>query len=339
MKFFNIDLHVSVINDIKTIFNALGHEVDSLSLSSHDWVFKSSEPPEIINKNNWMNLDDELIDKFYLYYKNKLINYDGFIVTHTPFFCKLYEKFNKPIIVVSSTRYEYPYTNNKEKWIDLNNTLIKNKNIIVLSNNLFDKTYCELFLNKEIKLIESLCSYTNAKYKPSKNNSVLYSKIPINIDGCINKSNLSKITWQELYSYKSIVHIPYNVSTMSIFEQYYANVPLILPSLEFTKKMLGNNVPIFSEISYRKVMGLNADNILNVKNDPNKFDDINNLYEWIKLSDFYKFKNIITFESFQELNDILKRDHQNISFKMQIENYDREEIIFSSWKSLLKDIK
>jgi hypothetical protein len=126
---------------------------------------------------------------------------------------------------------------------------------------------------------------------------------------------------------------------MSIFEQYYANVPLILPSVEFTKKMLGNNVPIFSEISYRKVMGLNADNILNVKNDPNKFDDINNLYEWIKLSDFYKFKNIITFESFQELNDILKRDHQNISFKMQIENYDREEIIFSSWKSLLKDIK
>ena len=33
MKFFNIDLHVSVIADIRRIFNDLGHDVDDWTLS------------------------------------------------------------------------------------------------------------------------------------------------------------------------------------------------------------------------------------------------------------------------------------------------------------------
>ena len=28
MKFFNLDLHISVIADIENIFNELGHEID-----------------------------------------------------------------------------------------------------------------------------------------------------------------------------------------------------------------------------------------------------------------------------------------------------------------------
>ena len=41
MKFFNIDLHISVIADIKKIFTDLGHEVDDWSLSGHAWAFGS----------------------------------------------------------------------------------------------------------------------------------------------------------------------------------------------------------------------------------------------------------------------------------------------------------
>jgi len=35
MKFFNIDLHISVIADLRRIFNDLGHEVDDWTLSEH----------------------------------------------------------------------------------------------------------------------------------------------------------------------------------------------------------------------------------------------------------------------------------------------------------------
>ena len=39
MKFFNLDLHVSVIQDIKQILEPLGHTVDNWSISGHSWVF------------------------------------------------------------------------------------------------------------------------------------------------------------------------------------------------------------------------------------------------------------------------------------------------------------
>lgn len=339
MKFFNIDLHVSVIKDIQIIFQSFGIQVDSLSLSSHDWVFGSKEKPEIITQNNWKNIDDNLIDAFYEHYKEKLKSYDGFIVTHTPFFYKLYEKFNKPIIVVASTRYEYPYTNDKQNWSLLNNDLSNNSNIILVSNNMFDKKYCELFINKKIEFIESLCSYTNAKYSPINNSSVLYSKIPLRIDNCVNKNELSKISWANLYSYKSIIHIPYNVSTMSIFEQYYANVPLFVPSIEMVKQMIINKVPIFSEISYRQVLNLKSDSLFKLNNDPNRYENLDTIMEWIKLSDFYRFKNIITFDSYEELNKKMCFNLSNISFKMQIENYEREQEIYNNWKILLSGIK
>jgi hypothetical protein len=177
MKFFNIDLHVSVIEDIKTIFSNFNHTIDCFSLSSHDWVFnRTPTRPSVITPENWTNIDDEMCERFYQHYKDILNKYDGFVVTHTPVFAKLYEKFNKPIIVIASTRYEYPYTFNKEKWASLNLYLKNNKNVILISNNRFDKKYCELFLNKEVKLIESYCEYTNEKYTGTKEQLVLFTK-------------------------------------------------------------------------------------------------------------------------------------------------------------------
>ena len=54
MKFFNLDMHISVIEDIKHIFHDLGHQVDSVCMSGHSWVFgreRESLPP--ITHENW----------------------------------------------------------------------------------------------------------------------------------------------------------------------------------------------------------------------------------------------------------------------------------------------
>ncbi|MCJ7767674.1 hypothetical protein MUP79_04735, partial [Candidatus Bathyarchaeota archaeon] len=37
---------------------------------------------------------------------------------------------------------------------------------------------------------------------------------------------------------KGIIHMPYECSTMSIFEQYSANVPLFFPSKSFLKELV-----------------------------------------------------------------------------------------------------
>lgn len=341
MKFFNIDLHISVIADIKNIFENLGHQVDSLSLSGHSWVFnKNSNETKVINQNNWKQIDDEMCDKFYHEYKNELHKYDGFIVTHTPVFCKLYEKFNKPIICIASTRYEFPYTFDKQKWEKLNTYLKNNKNIIKISNNKFDKFYCELFTEEKWHLIPSLCEYTNAKYNNSKEQSLLFSKrLPIN--GLVNKDSLGKYSWEQLYSYKSIVHVPYNYSTMSIFEQYTANVPLLFPSKRLLTELFNKNLAM-SEISFRQVLNFPAENVLEIYNDPNVYTNLSTFIENINFCDFYDkewMPHLIYFNKIEELPSILiNLNNKQISDKMQLFNLERKEKIYKLWGELLNGI-
>jgi len=341
MRFFNIDVHVSVIKDIETIFRSFGHKIDSLSLSSHSWVFgEEAKRPEIITSDNWKMIDDDMVDRFYDFYKGKLDDYDGFVVTYPPVFSKLYERFNKPIIVVCATRYEFPYTNDVDKWKDFNAYLENNKNIILVSNNLFDKKYTELFVNREVKLIESLCSYTNFNYAPTKKESVLYSKVHTPpVEGLVNKSMLGRVSWQELFSYRSIVHMPYNASTMSIFEQYYANVPIIFPSIDLASKLLRQNVPIFSEISFRQILSLRPDSLFNNKKDINDYKNIDNVIEWIKLSDFYRFPHITYFDSFEELKYRINEDYSFLSLEMKDYNLSRQSQIYQDWREILDGLK
>ena len=91
MKFFNLDCHVSVIADIKKILESLGHEVVSYSISGHNWVFnRQPTKVDIINPNNWRQLDEDMCDSFYERYKNELSEYDGFICTYPLTFSLLY---------------------------------------------------------------------------------------------------------------------------------------------------------------------------------------------------------------------------------------------------------
>ena len=342
MKFFNIDLHVSVIRDLKIIFGELGHSIDSLSLSGHNWVFEDEniQRPEIINESNWFNLEEQFLDKFYNHYKDKLDHYDGFIVTHTPILAKFYERFNKPIIVVASTRYEHPFTDDLQKWTEINEFYSTNKNLILTSNNLFDKHYCEMFINREFKFIESICSYTNAKYAPSKNKGVVYSKFKLNsLENYIHKSQLHRISWQELYSYKCIAHFPYNISTMSVFEQYCANVPLLFPSKEFTKQLLHDSYPMYSEVSYRTVRGLSPKSLFGLPGDPNNYT-AENLMKSLEYADFYRFKNALYFDSLRDLDDKFKEINFNmVSFSMMQENIERRDTALSSWKETLDSLE
>lgn len=347
MKFFNIDLHISVIQDIKTIFENLGHSVDSLLISDHYWVFKQArDTTKVINNNNWKNIDDKMCEEFYNAYKTELQQYDGFIVTHTPVFSKLFEKFEKPIITMASTRYEYPYTFDKNKWTSLNKYLKNNKNIILVSNNRYDKKYCELFLQKDVELIESLCSYTNSAYDPLKDESVLYSKK--NLSNFIfrqeikNKNSLGFYKWQDLFNYRSIIHFPYNISTMSIFEQYTANVPLFFPTKNLLLQLFKTDLFPLTELSYKRIAGICDQSTLNIDEDPNKWHEIDIFKKWIDLADFYNFKNVNYYDDLYEINEIpflSKEELLKISYSMQQENIERKNKIYNSWKTLLEKIK
>jgi len=321
MKFFNLDLHISVIEDIKIILESIGHVVDSWSVSGHAWVFnRQISNVDIVNQNTWKNLDQKMCDRFYERYKDELEGYDGFIACYPPAFATLYEKFDKPIFTVVATRYEHPFSNSFKKWNWLDNKLISmidNKQIIPISNNRYDKFYCEHFLDREFTHIPNICDYTNAKYDPELE-PIVSGRMKINDYKHI--SDLGRFNWGDLYKHRAIVHIPYNVSIMSIFEQYTANVPLFFPSAQFCNSING----AMSELLFHPNCRIN-----------------NHAEENIGLSDFYDeewMPYIQIFNSIEDLSIQLNSiDLKNISNSMSNFNECRFKKIIKMWENIIDE--
>ena len=328
MKFFNLDLHVSIIEDVKNIFQEIGHVVEGWSISGHTWVFgKNRDHVDIVNENTWQGLDQEMCDAFYNRYKNELSDYDGFIVTHTPCFALLYKKFNKPIITVASTRYESPFSGDNEKWDWLNQELVSmidSGQLIPVANNKYDKFYCEHYTNREWDHIPSLCDYTEAFYNPVKSSCILSSKVGYSIGQCMHIKSLGRYSWDQLYSYKAIVHIPYNASIMSIFEQYTANVPLLFPTIEFGKSLNGYLSELFFNPSGDVPSSMSDDRA-------------------IRLSDFYDkewMPHINLYNSLDELHELIETiDFNNVSNSMKAFNETRKRNVIGLWEEVLCRIK
>ena len=354
MRFFNLDLHVSVVADIKNIFQNLGHQVDTWSISGHSWVFgRHSDDVEVVNQNTWRNLNEDMANAFYDRYGTELSKYDGFIVTHTPSFAMLYEKFNKPIIVVASTRYEEPFSGDMVRWMKLNQYLqrkIDDGIVVPVANNKYDSRYAEFFTNRAWDIIPSICDYTNSKYEGTKDIFLYSSKCNIahNIPNLVEKrSQLGfRYSWDELAKYKGIVHVPYNASTMSIFEQYSANIPLFFPDYQFMKELRNkfSEKGALSELSWNQVHGYSSNSAIpSASPDPNNYLDNDGMMEWAMLSDFYDAENmpfIEYFSSFENLRDKIDVvDLKSISRNMRIHNEGRKKKIYSKWEKILGSIE
>lgn len=323
MKFFNLDLHISVIEDIKTILERQGHTVVSKSISGHNWVF-NREPAEvdIVNQETWQHLNQDMADAFYERYKDELSEYDGFIVTYPPTFAILFEKFDKPIIAVAATRYEAPFSSSDAMWAWANRKLIDmidRGQLIAVANNKYDKHYCEYFLQREWKHIPSLCDYTEAKYTGTKDKSIVSGRSSLASPSLLHITQIGRHTWEDLYSYKSIVHIPYNASLMSIFEQYTANVPLVFPSKE-----LAVQIPTFMKEAF----------FPGTKLSQREFEYFGS-YDRLALADFYDeewMPHLLYFNNFQELEGIVTSDLTETSNKMKDFNLERKSKIEKLWE-------
>jgi hypothetical protein len=355
MKLFNIDLHISIIADMKKIFTDLDHEVYDLSLSEHTWVFnrlKDSVP--MLDNGRWNSLTpNQLSDEFYFFYKDKLDEYDAFIVTYPPTFALLYKHFKKPIIINNPIRYEWPFSFRKADWEYFNIFLREGVDaglIKLVANNLYDKYYMEDFIERDVEHIPSICDYYGEYYSPNDNHFIYYSKDRINE---INHPNIkykddlfATHTHKDLVKFKGIVHIPYQVSYMSIFEQYTSNIPLFVPTKEFLMKLYKERkYNILKEVSWNNYFNTIDKSIIEYKKeyDPNAYNNMEAVEHWLQFADFYDeewMPYIIYFSSFEELHTLLDTIDVNIvSEKMRIFNETRKSKIYDKWNKLLNEIK
>jgi hypothetical protein len=356
MLFFNIDLHISIIADMKKIFTDLGHKVDDKSLSDHTWVFnRKKDSVPMLDNGRWMSLSPEdMANEFYITYKDQLKDYDCFITTYPPTFSLLYKYFDKPIIINNPIRYEWPFSFHKKYWEEFNSYLRKGydeKRIILIANNLYDKYYMELFIERPILFIPSICDYyPNGEYVDNNNKFLYYSRdkiFEINNPNIVHKNDILKThTHYDLLNFKGITHIPYQISYMSVFEQYNYNIPLIFPTREFLLDIYKTNkYNVLKEVSWNNYFSQEPRSRIPCNNrfDPNNYECLDSVSHWLQYADFYDrewMPHISYFNSFDELNNMLNSlDTKTISKNMQEFNKTKKEKVYSMWRSVLEQLK
>lgn len=223
--------------------------IDSVSwlLSDHaNLIGRAKDEPKIVNSKTWLYLSAEMVAQFHTNYDDYFSQFDVFIVGHPASFALLFAKYGKPVIMYNSCRYDLPFCWNRDTGtLQLfNNTIrdltAKNK-LLVVSNNLADHDYIQAGCPGVISnLIPTLGDYSKIQWEPNWSKTLIYSGEELfqSTDSLDRRSSLGVFKEQDLGSYSGIIHIPYEVSTMSYAEHYSSGVPLYFPSLRFCSNHL-----------------------------------------------------------------------------------------------------
>lgn len=325
MKAFCMDLHISVIADFKSANPDI--EVIDWCLSGHAWVMKRPQDvPDHINSSNWTNLNEKMIDAFQKRYDFFFKTIDVFIVGYCSAFAMIFEKYNKPIIMLNAVRYDIPFCWTKDsrmllKWHECLDRLNSHKLLTIVSNNKADQLYTKLGSGLKSHYIPSLCLYTNTQYNPTKPTFLCYHGNISNHRLITPKKDLPHPhQWSDVTSFRGIVSFPYEVSLMSLFEQFTAGCPLFFPSKAYWK----SNPAIQSIAAYW------GDAM------PSYFKELTTKDGWIELADMYdvfQSPNTYYFDSEEHLFKLLE------TFEYKDDRDFRQahiERVKQQWKELLK---
>ena len=298
MKFFCMDLHISIIADFKTACPDV--EVVDWCLSGHAWVMnRTQDYPEHINPATWKNLNSDMIKKFQDKYDSFLKTFDGFIVGFCSAFAMIYEKYNKPILMMNAVRYDIPFCWTKDmsmllKWKECLDRLNSHGLLTIVSNNKADQLYTKLGCGLDSVYIPSLCLYTNTQYNPTKPTFLCYNGTFPDHPLLTQKKDLPHPhQWSDVTSFRGVINYPYEVSLMSCFEHFTAGCPLFFPSKSYWKSNQG-------------IQSLSAywNNQL-----PAEFTPMSTPQDWIELADMYgvfRSPNTYYFDSTEHLFQLLE---------------------------------
>jgi len=321
------------------------------------------------------SLDPALIPKFYEAYENDPVmqSVDAFLCYDPPAICELYAPFNKSLIVIASNRY-YITRQTNEQWTTWNKNLIRyasdTRNVIA-ANNRYDVEMIRYFTGLKAEWIPNFGGYTRTVYNPSRQGFLL-SKRRVDVEfqwlflrqfketcKSLNRSlpipELIQITqhyprrynYADLAAHQGIVHLPYQVSTMSIFEQYRMNIPLFFPSKELLLKWSVERWVVRE----RTLPWLKRDprpytfpphpSQQHVPS-PNDNDDAEAMKYWLQFADYYTLPHITYFNSTEHLAVILQRltadELKMISLRMKKFNERFREELLKKWIRILQTV-
>jgi hypothetical protein len=346
MKFFFFDAHIGVYQEYKHILQVLygeGHTLDGFLISDHaQLIGRIQDKPDFVNSKSWFQLNTQLISNFIDRYRELLSTFDCFIVGYPSSFALLFESFKKPIILVNCVRYDLPFcwTNDYHMLQALQQCIGRlhaDGRLLVISNNLADHDYFQLS-NPRIpsQLIPTLGDYACLHWKGGSSQSLLYTgeSIAPSINGLLAKSALGTFKSPQLQEFESIVHLPYEVSTMSMAEHYSGGIPLLFPTQLFYESLCRQYPNLLTSRYWLHRGRTEVPQQLSVAHDKGS------LNWWISRSDFYQhMPSVNFFNDFGELNDLIVRSFsEGLARPSASELEQRRYLILSLWKYSLNSL-
>ena len=317
-QLFNLDLHISVVADIAEGLRELNTDLYRWSISGHNYLtrklFKFPDPVGIVNQKSWMGLDENLIDRFQDRYGAFLRRFDGFVVTYPPAFAELYRGFDRPILVVAATRYEAPYSSQPSQWKRLNSFLASQEEtgrLCLVANNRGDRDYMTYYSGLFPEYVPSVCDYTGATWRGLSGKKVILSRAAALTDELVSHSRgvwqptrsilPRPYSWQQLADAQEVFFIPYNVSTMTLFELATSGVPVSVPSRKLMKILWERDLGLLGEVSWFQVREIGRPPAGDALNNTKSSDFLN---FWLGRADFYDaalMPNVRQVDSFEQL--------------------------------------
>lgn len=350
---FNLDLHVSVVADVRTELERRGIGMTSWSISGHTWVFgRERDPVAVVNERTGPQLGDRMVRRFQRVYGSYLRSFRGFVATYPPGFALLYEGLGRPTLAVAATRYEWPFTFDPERWAWLDAGLkrgVEEGWLHVAANNRADADYLSSYTGLDVPHLPSACDYLHVSYTGRRRAAVICAKrddvaasmcrqlkhdaVPLR--GALGK----RYEWADLYDHRAIVLIPYNVSLMSLFEHYSACAPIYVPARGFLKELMAEHPhTVLAQLSYAQESTAPAAAASRDVRDLNDVRDPGVVDWFLDRADFYDadwMPRIRQFESWSHLDHLLSTDdHAAISAEMAEEKPDRLRRISERWDEL-----
>ncbi len=138
--------------------------------------------------------------------------------------------------------------------------------------------------------------------------------------------------------YTAVIHIPYNISTMSIFQQVTANIPIWVPSKRLLAQLWADSQEP-NELSWTVFSPgseANASTMDNVRN-----PDV--IQRWIDSADFYNPEILPLVFEFDSVEDLVAKamttDYQAAMDKAEERALSYRENIAFAWEQVLNGLK
>lgn len=349
LVYFLIDFHKSLNKEIIYILNKVH---PNIAVHTHTNTYP-------LNKMMLNSLNKTHIDEYREKYKNYLQGFDGFIVCYPNILLMLYEPFNKPVIMLNTNRYDMPLCLQGQVGIDnlmeyhaAIRRLDHSNHLIIISNNQADMEYLHMGMQyrpRQHYFIPTLGAYTQLQYNTPPNtmetsflicsgSQILYpyltGRLPKNVN-ITCKELLGPNDMYDLTKYNAIVHLPNEISSFSMAEQYYVGIQLILPTKRLLKEACSNYMrPLKSRYWHNNDTG-------------HDFICPTNLYLalinddwWINKAIYYSssMDTIIYYDTFDELIELLTNWNNTLHMHKSIHKYkyEYENTILKKWDKCLK---